>query len=100
MQRGEFPALAAFTIGTGASPGPGTADRLYGESIMIGNAASVAYLILAVFLGGVAFGAVVMVAAAVRREDRHFTLSSAAPGAVARGARRLTGFGGSGSHFM
>jgi hypothetical protein len=66
---------------------------------MSGSAASVAYLILAVFFGGVALGVVAMVAVAVRMEDRRFSLSGAAPGAAARGARRLTGFGGSGSHF-
>ncbi len=67
---------------------------------MSGSAASVAYLILAVFFGGVALGVVAMVAVAVRKEDRRFSLSGAAPGAAARGARRLTGFGGSGSHYL
>jgi len=66
---------------------------------MNGSAASVAYLILAVFLGGVTLGVVAMVSVAVRREDRLFSLSGAAPGAAARGARRLTRFGSSGSHF-
>jgi hypothetical protein len=67
---------------------------------MNGSAASVAYLILAVFLAGVTLGAVAMVAVAVRREDRLFSLSGAAPGAAARGTRWLTRFGGSGSHFL
>jgi hypothetical protein len=67
---------------------------------MSGSAASVGYLILAVFLGGVALGVVAMVAIAVRREDRYYSLSGAAPGATARGARRLTGFGGAGSHYL
>ena len=40
-----------------------------------------------------------MVAIAVRREDRLYSLSGAAPGAAARGARFLTRFGGAGSHF-
>jgi hypothetical protein len=40
-----------------------------------------------------------MVAVAVRKEDRQFSLSGAAPGAAARGARRLTRFGGAGSHY-
>jgi hypothetical protein len=66
---------------------------------MNGSAASVAYLILAVFLGGVTLGVVAMVAVAVRREDRLFSLSGAAPGAGARGARWLTRFGSSGSHY-
>jgi len=65
-----------------------------------GSAASVAYLILAAFLGGFALGVVAMVAVAVRKEDRQYSLSGAAPGAAARGARWLTRFGGSGSHFL
>jgi hypothetical protein len=67
---------------------------------MGGNAASVAYLILAVFLGGVTLGVVAMVAVAVRKEDRLYSLSGAAPSAAARGARWLTRFGGSGSHYL
>ena len=67
---------------------------------MSGSAASVAYLILAAFLGGFALGVVAMVAVAVRKEDRQYSLSGAAPGAAARGARWLTRFGGSGSHFL
>jgi hypothetical protein len=66
---------------------------------MNGSAASVAYLILAVFLGGVAIGVVAMVAVAVRREDRLYSLSGAAPGPGPGGARWLTGFGGAGSHY-
>ena len=63
------------------------------------SAAAVAYLILSVFLGGVTLGIVAMVAIAIRREDRRYSLSGAAPGAAARGARFLTRFGGAGSHF-
>jgi hypothetical protein len=63
------------------------------------SAATVAYLILSVFLGGVTLGIVAMVAIAVRREDRLYSLSGAAPGAAARGARFLTRFGGAGSHY-
>jgi hypothetical protein len=78
---------------------PSTAGRLCREAVMNGSAATVAYLIVAVFLGGVALGVVAMVAVAVRKEDRLFSLSGAAPGAAARGARRLTRFGGAGSHY-
>ncbi len=67
---------------------------------MNGNAASVAYLVLAVFLAGVTLGVVAMVAVAVRKEDRLFSLSGAAPGAAARGARWLTRFGSAGSHYL
>jgi hypothetical protein len=63
------------------------------------SAAAVAYLILSVFLGGVTLGVVAMVAVAVRKEDRLYSLGGAAPGAAARGARWLTRFGGAGSHF-
>jgi hypothetical protein len=66
---------------------------------MNGSAASVAYLILATFLGGVTLGIVAMVAIAIRREERLYSLSGAAPGAAARGARFLTRFGSAGSHF-
>jgi hypothetical protein len=66
---------------------------------MGGSAATVAYLILATFLGGVTLGIVAMVAIAIKREDRLYSLSGAAPGAAARGARFLTRFGGAGSHY-
>lgn len=66
---------------------------------MGGSAASVAYLILATFLGGVTLGVVAMVSVAIRREDRLYSLDGAAPGAAARGARFLTRFGGAGTHY-
>jgi len=66
---------------------------------MAGSAATVAFLILAVFLSGVTLGAVAAASAGSRLEDRRFSLSGAAPGVMARGARRLNGFGGSGTHF-
>jgi hypothetical protein len=56
-------------------------------------------VILAVFLGGVTLGVIAMVAIAVKREDRLYSLSGAAPGAAARGARWITRFGGAGTHF-
>ena len=65
---------------------------------MSGSAASVAYLIVATFFGGFWLGVVAMVAVAVRKEDRRFSLSGAAPGAAARGARFLTRFGGAGTY--
>jgi len=66
---------------------------------MNGSGAWVAYVVLSVVLGGVTLGVIAMVAIAVRREDRLYSLSGAAPGAVARGARWLTRFGGAGSHY-
>jgi hypothetical protein len=65
---------------------------------MGGSAASVAFLILATFLGGVTLGVVAMVSVAIKREDRLYSLDGAAPGAAARGARFLTRFGGAGTH--
>lgn len=55
--------------------------------------------LLAIFLGGVTFGVLVIVSVAIRREDRRSTftrestLSRRAPGAAGRGARLLTGVG-------
>lgn len=66
---------------------------------MSSSGASVAYLILATFLGGVTLGVIAMVAVAVRKEDRRFSLSGAAPGAAARGTRWLTRFGSAGTHY-
>ena len=65
---------------------------------MSGSTAFVAYVTLAVLAG--VLGVIAMIAIAVRKEDRMFSLSAAAPGALARGTRRLTGFGGAGSHFQ
>jgi hypothetical protein len=67
---------------------------------MGGNAAATGFIFLAIFLGGAVIALLATVAVAVRKEDRRYSLSGAAPGMLARGARRLTGFGGSGSHFV
>jgi hypothetical protein len=56
----------------------------------------VVVMIVALFLGGVVTGVVVVVALAVRREDRHNTLAGAAPGLLASSARRLNGVGSRG----
>ena len=48
-----------------------------------------AITILAVFLGGIVFGAMVIVSIAVKREDRTYSLSGAAPDFATRGARLL-----------
>jgi hypothetical protein len=49
--------------------------------------------ILAVFLGGVTLGVLVIVCKAIKREDRQFSLRRAAPGTFERGTRVLTGVG-------
>jgi hypothetical protein len=47
--------------------------------------------LLVVFLGGVMAGIIVIVSAAYRREDRHYSLDGMAPDAACRATRRLTG---------
>ena len=42
---------------------------------------------------GLVIGIIAIVALAVRREDRQYSLTRQAPGAAARGVRRLTGVG-------
>jgi hypothetical protein len=49
--------------------------------------------LLAIFLGGVTFGVLVIVSMAIRREEQRSTLTRRAPDAAARGARLLTGVG-------
>ncbi|MGD0065584.1 MAG: hypothetical protein ABSB76_19335 [Streptosporangiaceae bacterium] len=46
-----------------------------------------------VFGTGIMAGIVGMMAVAIRREDRRYTLTGTAPDAAARGARRLAGVG-------
>ncbi len=48
---------------------------------------------IALFLGGVVTGVIVVVALAVRREDRSYSLAGDAPNRMSRSARRLNGFG-------
>lgn len=57
------------------------------------SAASIAYLTVAFFVGGAVLGVMVIVAAAVRREDRRYSLAGLSPGEMARGARHLTRLG-------
>ena len=45
--------------------------------------------ILAIFLGGIVLGVVLIVSAAIKREDRRFSLNGAAPDFLTRGARIL-----------
>jgi len=64
------------------------------------SVAAAGFIFLAIFLGGVVIGLLATVAVAVRSEDRRYSLSGPAPGMLARGARRLTGIGGTGSQFL
>jgi hypothetical protein len=55
--------------------------------------AGVVVVAVAVFIAGVVMGVIVVVAIAVRREDRRYTLAVDAPDRVSRTTRRLTGVG-------
>jgi hypothetical protein len=67
---------------------------------MAGSAASAGYVFLAVYMSGAVVGVIAMVAMAIRKEDRRYSLWGVAPGAAARGVRRLTGYGGAGGRFV
>ena len=63
------------------------------EYVMAGVVATVT---VALFLSGVVTGAIVVVALAIRREDRRYSLVREAPDRMSRSARRLTGVGSRG----
>jgi hypothetical protein len=46
---------------------------------------------VAVFLGGIVVGVIAVIAVAVHREDRRYTLASEAPDRLSRNTRRLNG---------
>jgi hypothetical protein len=56
---------------------------------MSGIEARDAIEILAIFLGGIVLGVVLLVSAAIKREERRYSLSGAAPDALTQGARML-----------
>jgi hypothetical protein len=55
--------------------------------------ASVVVVAVAVFIAGMVMGVIAVVAIAVRREDRCYTLAADAPDRLSRTTRRLTGVG-------
>jgi hypothetical protein len=55
--------------------------------------ASVVVVAVAVFVAGVVMGVIAVIAIAVRREDRHYTLAVDAPDRLSKTTRRLTGVG-------
>ena len=63
---------------------------------MRGIEATDAIAILAIFLGGMVLGVVLIVSAAIRREERRFSLSGAAPDVLTQGARILIRVGSRG----
>lgn len=54
-------------------------------------ASVIIFATIALFLGGLVTGMLVVVAVAVRREDRSYTLGLEAPSRISRSARILTG---------
>jgi hypothetical protein len=58
------------------------------EAIMAGGVVVIA---IAVFFSGMVMGVIAVVAIAVRREDRRYTLAVEAPDRLSRNVRRLTG---------
>ena len=55
--------------------------------------ASVVVIAFAVFIAGLVMGVTAVIAIAVRREDRRYTLAGDAPDRLSRTSRRLTGVG-------
>jgi hypothetical protein len=63
---------------------------------MSGMEATDAIEILAIFLGGIVLGVVLIVSAAIKREERRFSLGAAAPDFLTQGARILIRVGSRG----
>jgi hypothetical protein len=83
--------------GESTSPGRDRRNRTRGRNsagrkdwgpIMAGVVVAVA---VAIFLGGVVLGVIAVVAIAIRREDRRYTLAVDAPDRLSRSTRGLTG---------
>jgi hypothetical protein len=80
------------------SPGRESRERdlrteLRGTKVLEAIMASVVVVAVAVFIAGVVMGVITVVAIAVRREDRRYTLAVDAPDRMSRTTRRLTGVG-------
>ena len=67
--------------------------KLRGPEVLEAVMAGFVVVIIALFLGGVVTGAIILVSFAVRREDRQYSLIGDAPDRLSRGARRLNGVG-------
>jgi len=65
--------------------------ELRGTEVPEAMMAGVVIATAAVFIGGIALGVIAVVAVAVRREDRRYTLAVEAPDRLSRNTRRLTG---------
>jgi hypothetical protein len=85
-------------VGESTSPDRGRRERdlrreLRGTEVLEAIMASVVVVAVAVFIAGVVMGVIAVVAIAVRREDRRYTLAVDAPDRLSRSTRRLTGVG-------
>ena len=86
-------------VGESSSPGRGRRERdlrteLRGTEVLEAIMASVVVIVaVALFLGGIVIGIFAVIAVAVRREDRRYTLAGEAPDRLSRNTRRLTGVG-------
>jgi hypothetical protein len=85
-------------VGESSSPDHGQAERdlrteLRGTEVLEAIMAGVVVVAVAVFIAGVVMGVVAVVAIAVRREDRRYTLAVDAPDRLSSTTRRLTGVG-------
>jgi hypothetical protein len=83
-------------VGESRSPDRGRKERdlrteLRGTIVLEAIMASVVVVAVAVFIAGVVMGVIAVVAIAVRREDRRYTLAGEAPDRLSRSTRRLTG---------
>jgi hypothetical protein len=84
--------------GESSSPGRGRRERdlrreLRGTEVLEAIMAGVVVVAIAVFVAGAVMGVIAVVAIAVRREDRRYTLAVDAPDRLSRSTRRLTGVG-------
>jgi hypothetical protein len=85
-------------VSESTSPDRGRRERdlrkvLRGTEVREAIMASVVIVAVAVFIAGMAMGVIAVVAIAVRREDRRYTLAVDAPDRLSRSTRRLTGVG-------
>ena len=85
-------------VGESSSPGRGRRERdlrteLRGTEVLEAIMASVVVVAVAVFIAGLVMGVIAVVAIAVRREDRRYTLAVDAPDRLSSTTRRLTGVG-------
>src|ERR1700722_5315361 len=67
--------------------------ELRGTEVREAIMASVVVIAVAVFIAGLVMGVIAVIAIAVRREDRRYTLAGDAPDRMSRTTRRLTGVG-------